>query len=461
MIYHAIIVKLVQNYHINTAKDKNDIYFKEELLKMSLTVEKLEKNMAKLTITVPAADFIEATKESYNKQKKQISIPGFRKGKVPQAYVEKMYGPEIFYEEAANICMEKTYPGALDECELDVVSRPEVDVTQMEKGKDFIYTALVAVKPEVTLGAYKGVEVEAQDTEVTDEDVQAELLNVQKQNSRTIPVEDRAAKMDDEVTIDFEGFVDGVPFEGGKGENYQLKLGSHSFIDTFEDQIVGKNIGEEFDVNVTFPEEYQAEDLAGKPALFKCKLNGIKETELPELDDEFASEVSEFDTLDEYKEDLKKTLEVKKKDAAKREKESLVVDKIIENATMDIPDPMIATQKEQMMNEFAQQISYQGLSIEQYFQFTGMTKEQFMETAEPEAIRRIKSRLVLEAVAKAENIEVTDDELNQELSKMAETYQMEAEKLMELVGDAEKDAIKQDIAVQKAVDLVTDAAVEK
>lgn len=428
---------------------------------MSLTVEKLEKNMAKLTITVPAADFDAAVKTAYNKQKKQISVPGFRKGKVPQAYVEKMYGASIFYEEAANICMEQSYPGALDECELDVVSRPEIDVTQIEKGKDFIYTALVAVKPEVTLGEYKGVEVEKQDTTVTDEDVQAELLNVQKQNSRTVPVEDRAAKMDDEVTIDFEGFVDGVAFEGGKGENYQLKLGSHSFIDTFEDQIVGKNIGDEFDVNVTFPEEYQAEDLAGKPALFKCKLNGIKETELPELDDDFASDVSEFDTLDEYKEDLKKTLEVKKKDAAKREKESLVVDKIIENATMDIPEPMINTQKEQMMNEFAQQISYQGLSIDQYFQFTGMTKEQFMETAEPEAIRRIKSRLVLEAVANAENIEVSEDEVKAEITKMAETYQMEADKLIEMIGEEEKKAIKQDIAVQKAVELVTESAVEK
>ena len=349
---------------------------------MSLTVEKLEKNMAKLTITVPAADFDAAIKTAYNKQKKQISVPGFRKGKVPQAYVEKMYGSGIFYEEAANICMEQSYPGALEECELDVVSRPEIDVTQIEKGKDFIYTALVAVKPEVTLGEYKGIEVEAEDTTVTDEDVQAELLNVQKQNARTVPVEDRAAQMDDEVTIDFEGFTDGVAFEGGKGENYQLKLGSHSFIDTFEDQIVGKNIGDEFDVNVTFPEEYQAEDLAGKPAVFKCKLNGIKETELPELDDEFASDVSEFDTLDEYKEDLKKTLEVKKKDAAKREKESKVVDQVIENASMEIPQPMIETQKEQMMNEFAQQISYQGLSIEQYFQFSGMSKEQFMETAE-------------------------------------------------------------------------------
>ena len=428
---------------------------------MSLTVEKLEKNMAKLTITVPAADFSEAVKKAYNKQKKQISVPGFRKGKVPQAYVEKMYGAEIFYDEAANICMEESYPAALDECELDIVSRPEIDVTQIEKGKDFIYTATVAVKPEVTLGEYKGVEVEAQDTTVTDEDVQAELLNVQKQNSRMIPVEDRAAKMDDEVTIDFEGFIDDVPFEGGKGENYQLTLGSHSFIDTFEDQIVGKNIGEEFDVNVTFPENYQAEDLAGKPAVFKCKLNGIKETELPEIDDDFASDVSDFDSLDEYKEDLKKTLEVKKQDAAKREKESLVVDKIIENATMDIPDPMVATQKEQMLNEFAQQISYQGISIDQYFQFTGMTKEQFMETAEPEALRRIKSRLVLEAVAKAENIEVTEEEVTDELKKMAETYQMEADKLIEMVGDSEKEAIKQDIAVQKAVDLVTEAAVEK
>ena len=428
---------------------------------MSLTVEKLEKNMAKLTITVPAADFDAAIKTAYNKQKKQISVPGFRKGKVPQAYVEKMYGSGIFYEEAANICMEQSYPGALEECELDVVSRPEIDVTQIEKGKDFIYTALVAVKPEVTLGEYKGIEVEAEDTTVTDEDVEAELLNVQKQNARTVPVEDRAAQMDDEVTIDFEGFTDGVAFEGGKGENYQLKLGSHSFIDTFENQIVGKNIGDEFDVNVTFPEEYQAEDLAGKPAVFKCKLNGIKETELPELDDEFASDVSEFDTLDEYKEDLKKTLEVKKKDAAKREKESKVVDQVIENASMEIPQPMIETQKEQMMNEFAQQISYQGLSIEQYFQFSGMSKEQFMETAEPEAIRRIKSRLVLEAIAQAENIEVSEDEVTAEITKMAETYQMEADKLIEMVGEEEKKAIKQDLAVQKAVDLITNAAVEK
>lgn len=428
---------------------------------MSLTVENLEKNMAKLTITVPADEFIEAMKASYNKQKGKISVPGFRKGKVPQAYLEKMYGPEMFYEDAANTCMESSYPGALDECGLDVVSRPQIDVTQMEKGKDFIYTATVAVKPEVTLGEYKGVEVEKVDAEVTDEDVQAELLNVQKQNSRTIPVEDRAAKMDDEVTIDFEGFVDGEAFEGGKGENYQLTLGSHSFIDTFEDQIVGKNIGEEFDVNVTFPEDYQAEDLAGKPAVFKCKLNGIKETELPELDDEFASEVSEFDTLDEYKADLKATLKVKKEKAAKNTKEGLVIDQIIENSTMEIPDAMLDTTKEQMLNEFSQQLSYQGLSVDQYFQFTGMTKEKFLETSTPEAERRIKSRLVLEAIAKAEDIQVSEEELNDELKKMADMYQMDLEQLTGLVGDSEKNAIKQDIAVQKAVDLVTEAAVEK
>lgn len=427
---------------------------------MSLTVENLEKNMAKLTITVPAADFVEGVRDSYNKQKGKITVPGFRKGKVPQVYLEKVYGPEMFYEDAANSCMENSYPDALDECGLDVVSRPEIEIVQMEKGKDFIYSAMVAVKPEVTLGDYKGIEVDKIDIEVTDEDVQEELLNVQKQNSRTVPVEDRPARMDDEVNIDFEGFVDGVAFEGGKGENYQLTLGSHSFVDTFEEQIVGKNIGEEFDVNVTFPEEYEA-GLAGKDAVFKCKLNGIKETELPELDDDFAEDVSEFDTLDEYKEDLKATLRAKKEKEAKYEKEGKVIDKIIENSVMEIPDPMIETQKEQMLQEFSQRISYQGLSVEQYFQFTGMTKEKFLENAAPEAERRIKSRLVLEAIAKTEDIQVSDEEFTEELNKMAEAYQMDSEQLKDMVNDAEKDAIKLDIAVQKAVDLVCDAAIEK
>lgn len=427
---------------------------------MSLTVENLEKNMAKLTITVPAADFVEGVRDSYNKQKGKITVPGFRKGKVPQVYLEKVYGPEMFYEDAANSCMENSYPDALDECGLDVVSRPEIEIVQMEKGKDFIYSATVAVKPEVTLGDYKGIEVDKIDIEVTDEDVQEELLNVQKQNSRTVPVEDRPARMDDEVNIDFEGFVDGVAFEGGKGENYQLTLGSHSFVDNFEEQIVGKNIGEEFDVNVIFPEEYEA-GLAGKDAVFKCKLNGIKETELPELDDDFAEDVSEFDTLDEYKEDLKATLRAKKEKEAKYEKEGKVIDKIIENSVMEIPDPMIETQKEQMLQEFAQRISYQGLSVEQYFQFTGMTKEKFLENAAPEAERRIKSRLVLEAIAKTEDIQVSDEEFTEELNKMAEAYQMDSEQLKDMVNDAEKDAIKLDIAVQKAVDLVCDAAIEK
>lgn len=427
---------------------------------MSLTVEKLEKNMAKLIIEVPAAEFEKAITEAYNKQKNKISVPGFRKGKVPQAYLEKVYGTEMFYEDAANICIQNTYPNEASDSELDIVSRPEIDAVQMEKGKDFIYSATVALKPEVTLGDYKGIEVEKTDIEVTDEDINNELENVRKQNSRTVPIEDRAAKLEDEVTIDFEGFVDEVPFEGGKGEDYQLVLGSHSFIDTFEDQIVGKNIGDEFDVDVTFPEEYHAPDLAGKPAVFKVKLNEIKETELPELNDEFAEDVSEFDTLEEYKADIKKNIADRKAKETLNAKEGAVIDKIIENATMDVPEPMIESTKEQMMNEFAQRIQYQGLSIEQYFEYTGMDREKFMVTLTPEADRRIKSRLVLEAIVKAENIEASDDDLNSELEKMAEQYQMEIDKLKELVGDAEKEAMKLDIAVQKAVDLVVAEAKE-
>lgn len=427
---------------------------------MSTKVEKLEKNMAKLTIEVPVADFEKAITESYNKQKGKMSVPGFRKGKVPQAYLEKMYGVEMFYEDAANICIQNTYPVEATACELEIVSRPEIDAVQMEKGKDFIYTALVALKPEVTLGKYVGVEVDKVEAAVTDEELNAELENIRHQNSRTIPVENRAAKLDDEVIIDFEGFIDDVAFEGGKGENYALVLGSHSFIDTFEDQIVGKNLNEEFDVNVTFPEEYQEPSLAGKPAVFKVKLNEIKETELPELDDEFASEVSEFDTLAEYKEDLKKTLEVKKEKEVKNAKEGAVIDKIIEEANMDVPSQMVEHTKEQMLEEFAQRLSYQGLSIEQYFQFTGMDKDKFMEQLTPEAERRIKSRLVLEAIVKAENIEASDDELDKELETMAAQYQMEIDKLKELVGEDEKKAMKLDLAVQKAAEFVADKAVE-
>lgn len=427
---------------------------------MSYTVEKMEKNMAKLTIEVAAEEFEKAMVSSYNKQKNKISVPGFRKGKVPMAFLEKLYGPQMFYEDAANTCIQDAYPREAAESKLEIVSRPTVDVVQMEKGKPFIFTAEVALKPEVTLGDYKGVEVEKVAVEVTDEDMEAELKRIQQQNSRTIDVTDRAAELDDEVTIDFEGFIDGEAFAGGKGSDYPLKLGSHSFIDTFEDQLVGKNIGDEVEVNVTFPEDYQAEELAGKPALFKVNVKAIRATELPELNDEFASEASEFDTMDEYKEDIKKNLQTKKEAEAKREKESKVVDKIIENATMEIPDAMIEMTQDQMVDEFAQRLSYQGLQLEQYLQFTGMDMAAFKEQCKPEALKRIQSRLVLEAIADKEAIEVTEEDINKELENMASMYQMELEKLKEIVGEHESDSIKKDIAVQKAVDLVVEAAKE-
>lgn len=427
---------------------------------MSYTVENLEKNMAKITIEVAPEEFEKAMVGAYQKQKNKISVPGFRKGKVPMAFLEKAYGPEMFYEDAANTCIQDAYPREMADSDLEIVSRPTVDVVQMEKGKPFIFTAEVALKPEVTLGDYKGIEVDKIQVEVTDEDMEAELKRVQQQNSRTIDVTDRAAQMDDEVTIDFEGFVDGKAFEGGKGSDYPLKLGSHSFIDTFEDQLVGKNIGEEVEVNVTFPEEYQAEDLAGKPAMFKVTIKGIKATELPELNDEFASEASEFDTMDEYKEDIRKTLLVKKETEAKREKESKVIDKIVENATMEVPDAMIETMQEQMVDEFAQRLNYQGLNIEQYFKFTGSDMNAMKEQCKPEALRRIQSRLVLEAISKAEAIEVTEEDMDKELENMASMYQMDVEKLKEVVGEHESDSIKKDIAIQKAVDLVVEAAKE-
>ncbi len=427
---------------------------------MSYTVENLEKNMAKITIEVAPEEFEKAMVGAYQKQKNKISVPGFRKGKVPMAFLEKAYGPEMFYEDAANTCIQDAYPREMADSDLEIVSRPTVDVVQMEKGKPFIFTAEVALKPEVTLGDYKGIEVDKIQVEVTDEDMEAELKRVQQQNSRTIEVTDRAAQMDDEVTIDFEGFVDGKAFEGGKGSDYPLKLGSHSFIDTFEDQLVGKNIGEEVEVNVTFPEEYQAEDLAGKPAMFKVTIKGIKATELPELNDEFASEASEFDTMDEYKEDIRKTLLVKKETEAKREKESKVIDKIVENATMEVPDAMIEMMQEQMVDEFAQRLNYQGLNIEQYFKFTGSDMNTMKEQCKPEALRRIQSRLVLEAISKAEAIEVTEEDMDKELENMASMYQMDVEKLQEVVGEHESDSIKKDIAIQKAVDLVVEAAKE-
>ena len=428
---------------------------------MSVQVEKLENNMAKLTIEVPAEELEAAIEKVYQKQKKSISVPGFRKGKVPRQMVEKMYGKAVFYEDAANEIIPSAYEKAYDECEENIVSTPEIEVTQIEAGKPFIFTATVALKPEVTLGKYKGIEVDKVEVTVSDEEVTAEIDKERERNARSISVSDRAVKSGDQTVIDFEGFVDGVAFEGGKGENYPLTIGSGQFIPGFEDQLVDVNIGEEVDVNVTFPEEYQAEELAGKPALFKVTVKEIKEKQLPELDDEFAAEVSEFDTLAEYKEDVKKNLTIKRENDVKNAKENAVVDAIIADARMDIPEAMITTQQRQMVQEFAQNIQMQGLSIDQYFQFTGLTAEKMLEQVKPQAEKRIKSRLVLEAVAKAENIVATEEDFEAEVAKMAESYKMEADKIKESIGEEGKKQMMEDLAVSKAAEFVVNEAKEK
>jgi len=427
---------------------------------MSLQVEKLEKNMVKLTIEAAAEEFEAAMHKAYVKNKGKINVQGFRKGKAPRNLIEKMYGPDIFYEDAANIVIPDAYEKAAEESGLEIVSRPEIDVVQIEKGKPFIFTAQVAVKPEVTLGDYKGFEVEKTSAEVTEEEIMAEIDKVRDQNSRVITVDDRPIADKDMTVIDFEGFVDGVPFEGGKAEDYSLTIGSHSFIDNFEEQLIGKSIGEEAEMNVTFPAEYHAAELAGKPAVFKVKIKEIKAKELPDLDDDFAQDVSEFDTLDEYKADIKATILEKKEKEAKSAKEDKVIEKIIENANMEIPEAMIETQVRQMADDFAQRIKSQGLTVEQYFQFTGTNSKQLLEQMRPQALKRIQTRLVLEGVVKAENITVSDEEFEAELAKMAEAYKMEADKLKELIGENEKENIIMDMAVQKAVDFVTEAAVE-
>lgn len=425
---------------------------------MSVQVENLEKNMAKLTIEVSAEDFEKAVQAAYMKNKNKITIPGFRKGKAPRVMIEKMYGTGIFFEDAANALIQSEYPKAAEESKLDIVSQPEIDVVQIEKGKSFIFTAEVAVKPEVTLGQYKGVEVEVSPVEVTEEEVAAELKKEQENNSRTIDVDDRAVAQGDMVTLDFEGFVDGVAFEGGKGTDYPLTIGSNSFIPGFEDQLVGAEIGVEKEVNVTFPENYHANDLAGKPAVFKCTVKAIKVKELPELDDEFAKDVSEFDTLAEYKADIEKKLKERKEDVAKREREDKAVDAVIANAQMDIPEPMIQNQIDQLMQDFIRRMQAQGLSIDQYYQFTGLDSAKVQEQMRPQALKRIQSRLVLEKVAEAENIQISEEQLEEELKKMAEMYKMELDKLKELMGDYEKEQIKADMAVQEAVTLIAEAA---
>lgn len=428
---------------------------------MSVQVENLEHNMAKLTIEVSADELEKAMETAYQKEKNKISVPGFRKGKVPRAMIEKMYGAEIFYEDAANTVMQKTYPSAVDESGVDVVSRPTVDIVQIEKGKPFIYTAEVAVKPEVTLGKYMGVTVTKVDTSVSEEEIVAELENERNKNSRTVSVTDRPVQEGDTAVIDFEGFVDGVPFEGGKAEGHSLEIGSHTFIDTFEDQLIGKNVGDDVDVNVTFPDQYQAPELAGKPALFKVKIHEIKAKELPELNDEFASEVSEKETLAEFKEEIKERLAQAKEAEAKAQKEEEAIQKIIEKSKMDIPEAMIETQCETMLDEFAQRITQSGLSFEQYLQFSGTDVNGLKEQVRPEAVKRIQSSLVLEQIAKEENIEVSDADIDAEIEKMAAAYGMEADKLKEYMGEAEKNSMKSDLAITKAVELIMDNVKER
>lgn len=427
---------------------------------MSLQVEKLEHNMAKLTIEVSAEELEKAIQGAYNKQKKNISIPGFRKGKVPRQMIEKMYGPEVFYDDAANQLIPEAYGKVFDEEDLEIVSQPKIDIVQIEKGKPFIFTAEVALKPEVTLGEYKGLKVDKISNRVTQKEIEAKLAEEQEKNARTVSVTDRPVQDKDEVVLDFEGFVDGVAFEGGKGENYPLTIGSGAFIPGFEEQLIGANLEEEKEVKVKFPEEYHAKDLAGKDAVFKCTVHEIKVKELPELDDEFASEVSEFETLDEYKADIKAKIKEQKIAEGKRKQEDKAVEEAIANAQMDIPDAMVETEVRQMANDFAQRLQQQGLTLDQYFQFTGMTADKMTEELKPQALRRIQTRLVLEAIVKAENIEISDEKIDEEIQKMADAYKMEADKIREAIGESGLEQMKKDMAVQKAVTVIADAAVE-
>ena len=428
---------------------------------MSVQVENLEKNMAKLTVTVSADKFEKAMQEAYQKQKSRINIPGFRKGKVPRAMIEKAYGPEMFYDDAANIVINEEYPQAMEESGLDIVSRPDIEVTQIEKGSEFVFVAEVAVKPDVELGEYKGVAVTKSEVSVSDEEVTAELENIRNQQARTIEVTDRAVQEGDTVIIDFEGFVDGVAFEGGKGENHPLEIGSHAFIDNFEEQLIGKNAGDETEVHVTFPEQYQAKELAGKPAVFQVKIHTIKAKEVPELSDEFISDISEFDTLDEYKADVKEKLLKRKEDAAKGAKEDEAIQKIIDASKMDIPDPMIDMQCENMIQEFEGRISQQGLSLEQYMQFSGSNIDKIKEQVRPEAVQRIQSSLVLEKIAEKENVEVTEDEINAQIDKMASVYGMPGEKMKEFLSEEDTENIKRNLSIEKAVEIIMEHAVEQ
>ena len=428
---------------------------------MSLQVERLEHNMAKLTIEVPAEEVEKALQAAYLKERGKISLPGFRKGRVPRQMIEKMYGPEVFYDEAANRMISEAYAKAYDECELELVSQPKIEITQLEKGKEFIFTAEVAVKPEVKLGEYKGLKVDKVSTRVTQKEVEEEIDKERERNARTIDVTDRAVQDKDQITLDFEGFVDGVAFEGGKASDYPLTIGSGAFIPGFEDQLIGANIDEEKEINVTFPEEYQAKELAGKAAVFKCTVHSIKAKELPELDDEFVSDVSEkSETVDAYKAEVKAKIKERKENEGKQKREDQSVEQAVANAEMDIPEAMISFQSRQMVDDFARRIMQQGMTMEQYFQFTGLSEEKMMEEFKPEAEKRIRTRLTLEAIVAAENIEVSEERLDEELQKMADSYKMEVDKLKEYMGENEKKQMKEDIAIQEAVTLIANAAVE-
>ncbi len=416
--------------------------------------------MAKITIEVSADVFEAAVVKAYNKNKNRISLPGFRKGKAPRKLIEKQYGSNIFYEDAAEIAVPEAYREAAKECGLDIVSRPEIDIVEIESGKPFIFTATVAVKPEAKLGQYKGIEVDKQEVKILAADVNAEIDRVREQNSRIMTVDDREIEMNDIAVIDYEGFLDGVPFEGGKGEDYSLTIGSHTFIDTFEDQLIGKKPGDEVDVNVTFPEEYHSEELKGKPVTFKVVIKEVKVKELPEADDEFASEVSEFETMKEYKASVKKMLTDRRKAQVNAEKENQALEKVMELAEVEMPGPMVEEQVSQMINEFASRLGQQGLSIDQYMQMTGMQPQMLMDQMRPEAEKRIKSRLVLEAVAKAENITATEEDIDEQLKKMAEMYHMDVEKLKESMGEEDKKQVAEDVMVEKAAEFLVKESVE-
>ena len=428
---------------------------------MNVKTEDLGKNSFKLTIEVEAEKFTDAYNQAYQKNKNKIQLQGFRKGKAPLALIEKVYGPSVFYEDAADIAINDTYADAAEQSGLEIVSRHEIDLVKIEKGSEFIYTAVVAVKPEVKLGTYKGVEVEKHEAEVTDAEVDAEIEKYRDQNARSITIEDQPVQDKDIIKLDYEGSVDGVPFEGGKAENAELVIGSHTFIDNFEEQLIGMNIGDEKEINVTFPEQYHAENLKGKAAVFKCKINAITRKELPEADDEFAQEISEFDTLAEFKEDIKKKLLESKEKELKQAKEDEVLAKVIETSEMDIPDAMVENEARQMVEDFAQRLQYQGMPFEQYLKYSGMTAQQFVDQTKPQALKRVQARLVLEAIVDAEKIETSDEEVDQEFTTMAEQYKMEKDKIRELIVGKELENMKRNIAVGKAADLIREAAVEK